>query len=856
MTSERETIAMIRQTRRARARPIAVNSVNSAITVITVITVLGALCMSGGAHAQPGGVIGGPGPDVIVGELPDTFSYGTQPGTGVFAYDIGTESCNAGSSNIAWFANTNQHPVIAQNVYRLKDGRFEQIGMAWVKHGFAALAGNACQIGCNGQGGTVLGVGCSDPYTFGINGLQTGLGPRSDINAFTGAFPYPYNAPGFSGVLARRVQIGVNDLDPALNAGAVYFAEGIYITPDDALSGNTWNNASYRRMQFANDAMRTASYVALAPTRRGKPAIYGWQEMDPAVRVLPIDVPGDGQVYIAQRVTEISPGLWRYQFAVENLSSDRSVRALEIGAAASATMSGATFRAPEYHSGEPLDNTAWTNLRTAGGVRWETSTFAALPTASALRWATTYAFGFESNARPEMGTVHLEMFKPGAGGAPSAVRVPMLTPGGGSLPSLAAQGDSCAAPLIAHTGVNGFTTLGASSDGPTACGTPGADEINSDVWWRYTFADTCSGTMTVSTCGSTFDTVLAVYLATCPSGAGQEIACNDDAPSGSCVGSTASGTSSVSFNAIPGGVYFIRVGSRLGESGHVVLTIAPPRCAPPAGACCFSLGGCQIVGGADGCMTAGGVWQGDLTVCSPNPCPQPPAPPNNLCANAIDLGDVLVGGAIVQGTNVNGSTDGTIACEGGGRDVWYRYTPRVSESVTVDLCATPATSFSDTVLQVLTGSCAGTAAACNDDFCGARSSATFSATAGTAYLIRVMGFGGTSGAFHVRVTGGGGTSTGACCTGVTCSLTERPACSGPNTRFAGASTVCNPPGNALSPCCKADFNQNGSISVQDVFDYLDAWFAGRPEANFNGGSGTPTVQSVFDYLNAWFQGGC
>ncbi len=43
---------------------------------------------------------------------------------------------------------------------------------------------------------------------------------------------------------------------------------------------------------------------------------------------------------------------------------------------------------------------------------------------------------------------------------------------------------------------------------------------------------------------------------------------------------------------------------------------------PPEGACCFPDGSCTE-GTADDCDDAGGVYQGDDTVCDPNPCPQP-----------------------------------------------------------------------------------------------------------------------------------------------------------------------------------------------------------------------------------------
>ncbi len=53
--------------------------------------------------------------------------------------------------------------------------------------------------------------------------------------------------------------------------------------------------------------------------------------------------------------------------------------------------------------------------------------------------------------------------------------------------------------------------------------------------------------------------------------------------------------------------------------------------------------------------------------------------------------------------------------------------------------------------------------------------------------------------------------------------------------------------------CAVDFNGSGAISVQDIFDFLNAWFAGAASADFNHVNGL-TVQDIFDFLNAWFVG--
>lgn len=53
--------------------------------------------------------------------------------------------------------------------------------------------------------------------------------------------------------------------------------------------------------------------------------------------------------------------------------------------------------------------------------------------------------------------------------------------------------------------------------------------------------------------------------------------------------------------------------------------------------------------------------------------------------------------------------------------------------------------------------------------------------------------------------------------------------------------------------CPADYNLSGNLSMQDVFDFLAAYFAGDFAADFNG-SGSVTVQDVFDFLAAYFRG--
>lgn len=105
------------------------------------------------------------------------------------------------------------------------------------------------------------------------------------------------------------------------------------------------------------------------------------------------------------------------------------------------------------------------------------------------------------------------------------------------------------------------------------------------------------------------------------------------------------------------------------------------------------------------------------------------------------------------------------------------------------------------------------------------------------------------------LAGGGGDPTGVCCRGSACGITTQAACVAG--AFGGAAWtsggVCNTSGNFASPCCKADFNKVGDITVQDIFDYLTAWFAVDLSSDINSDAAV-SVQDIFDFLSAWFQG--
>jgi hypothetical protein len=78
-------------------------------------------------------------------------------------------------------------------------------------------------------------------------------------------------------------------------------------------------------------------------------------------------------------------------------------------------------------------------------------------------------------------------------------------------------------------------------------------------------------------------------------------------------------------------------------------------------------------------------------------------------------------------------------------------------------------------------------------------------------------------------------------------------CTGPNTAWTYAATpVCNAPSNLTTPCCKADFNKIGGVTIDDLWLYLNAYFLNQSIADISGnGAGTPDIDDLFRYMNAW-----
>jgi hypothetical protein len=239
------------------------------------------------------------------------------------------------------------------------------------------------------------------------------------------------------------------------------------------------------------------------------------------------------------------------------------------------------------------------------------------------------------------------------------------------------------------TGTNVNATKQAGE--PSVAGNAGGKS----VWWTWTAPS--SGSVTLKTAGSSFDTLLGVYTGASVSGL-KLVASNDDA------GGAA--TSAVTFNAVAGTAYRFVVDGYNAASGSI------------------SLG---------------------LTMTTTT------APANDTFANA----SVVTGTSFSAiGTNVNAtkqSGEPTVAGNAGGKSVWWNWTAPSSGSVSL---TTVGSSF-DTLLGVYTGASVSglTLVASNDDAGGVVTSAvTFNAVAGTTYRFAVDGYNAASGSISLGLT--------------------------------------------------------------------------------------------------------
>jgi hypothetical protein len=498
------------------------------------------------------------GADVVNGALLGVHRFGTIDA--VTSYAFGFVACNLGSEPMSWKGTTADHPVVAQNLYRLKDGRFEQIGLSWVKHVYGASAADYCCACVDPQDTYLLGVGCSDAYGASLNGNQGGsgtaggLGPRSEVNPYTGEFAFPYGSQGQAGdALYKRLQVKNSDLAPANNSGALYFGEIQLVGAEDSNAGNQFNNICYEQLSVGAFSDGGWDLIDGNSTNVDAPAIYAWQQFDPEVNITNIDVPDDGRLVLASRCTQNANGTWHYEYALYNMNCHRAVRMFGIPIPPGAQLTNIGFHDIAYHSGEPFNGSAWEVTQENGQLRWKTDTHDANPNANALRWGTLYNFRFNIDAPPSTVSGKVYLFKPGS---LDQIAVDICGPAMG----MAAQACEQAQPV--SLGSTTFSNTGSSLNvPPISC----ADSSGHVMWFKY--ESTFSGTLRISTCNSAdFNTALAVYSG-CSCAAFNLLACKDNT-------SGCDGGAKIEIEAEAGHCYLIQLAGSGNASGSGTLKLS------------------------------------------------------------------------------------------------------------------------------------------------------------------------------------------------------------------------------------------------------------------------------------------
>lgn len=379
------------------------------------------------------------GIDVLLKEvygMDDLGRIGTYP-TGTLGLSFNTTSCNNGSVNVPWYAPmAENHPFIGLAMFREKDGRFEQIGRSWTKHGFYALASDQCALGCIGGGGGTLNVGCSDTYSIANNGSQYYLGARDEVNPHTAVWHClgswfdgtpvdcirSNDGSGLSGV-AHRLEVRESDL---LVPGARYFYEGVYWVMDDVDRPNnygwrecvpTWNGTAWLFPDVGGGVIANPG-----------PAILAWGgQMDSK------DVAADdGTAVVANRVTDLGGGMWHYEYVVYNQSCARGIERFEVPVGA-ANVTNAGFRDIDLDAGNE-----WGVTIADGRVAWATGTYGGAPVTNPIKYQSVFNFRFDADAAPVASTARIRLHAPGVGDAAFfVVRAPHAGATGAPEPVLA-----------------------------------------------------------------------------------------------------------------------------------------------------------------------------------------------------------------------------------------------------------------------------------------------------------------------------------------------------------------------------------------------------------------------------------
>ena len=286
-------------------------------------------------------------------------------------------------------------------MYRLVDGRLEQLGASGIKHAFFTV-----NVGCTCSGGSILwadnspvnsGV-CTDTYGVGNNNSPSALGIREEVDANQGTWEQCGSIYAPDGIAPgpctqQLTNIPFNTMERRLyvdNAdfttpGAEYFLEAWYVIRDDI---NIFNSMGYQKV-IPTGAGTSWTFNYTDGYQSG-PVSDVW--VDPnslgpmeSSELIDNDL---GQMRVISKAEDLGGGKFRYTYGVMNYDFSTGTKSFSLPALE--VPSATDFNDPDYDS-----NNDWSFSSANDTLSWTP------PTVDDFQpWGTLFVYVIEIDQAP------------------------------------------------------------------------------------------------------------------------------------------------------------------------------------------------------------------------------------------------------------------------------------------------------------------------------------------------------------------------------------------------------------------------------------------------------------------------